>query len=131
MLAFLFNIFQGAQQQVATGAGDTLAYSDFMAEAAAGRISDVTIKGQTIEGHFSANGQEFTTLVPANENVVERLNNTGVRITAEREDPEQISALIREHFNLTRERIRQIEARAVSKLRHPSSDTGARDLLAV
>ena len=36
-----------------------------------------------------------------------------------------------ETFNLTRERIRQIEARAMSKLRHPSSDTGARDLLAV
>ena len=36
-----------------------------------------------------------------------------------------------EHFNLTRERIRQIEARAMSKLRHPSADTGARDLLSV
>ena len=36
-----------------------------------------------------------------------------------------------EHLNLTSERIRQIEARAMSKLRHPSSDTGARDLLAV
>jgi RNA polymerase sigma factor (sigma-70 family) len=36
-----------------------------------------------------------------------------------------------EHFKLTSERIRQIEARAMSKLRHPSSDTGARDLLAV
>jgi len=35
------------------------------------------------------------------------------------------------YFNLTRERIRQIEARIMSKLRHPSSDTGARDLLAV
>jgi len=34
-------------------------------------------------------------------------------------------------FHLTRERIRQIEARAMSKLRHPSSDTGARDLLMV
>ncbi len=33
------------------------------------------------------------------------------------------------HFDLTRERIRQIEARAISKLRHPSSDTGARNLL--
>jgi DNA-directed RNA polymerase sigma subunit (sigma70/sigma32) len=41
--------------------------------------------------------------------------------------PEEVG----EHFNLTRERIRQIEARAMSKLRHPSSDTGARDLLAV
>jgi RNA polymerase sigma factor (sigma-70 family) len=36
-----------------------------------------------------------------------------------------------EQFDLTRERIRQIEARAMSKLRHPSSDMGARDLLAV
>jgi RNA polymerase sigma factor (sigma-70 family) len=35
------------------------------------------------------------------------------------------------YVNLTRERIRQIEARAMSKLRHPSSDTGARDLLAL
>jgi RNA polymerase sigma factor (sigma-70 family) len=38
---------------------------------------------------------------------------------------------VAEHFGLTRERIRQIEARAMSKLRHPSADTGARDLLAV
>jgi RNA polymerase sigma factor (sigma-70 family) len=36
-----------------------------------------------------------------------------------------------ETFNLTRERIRQIEARAMSKLRHPSADTGARELLSV
>ncbi|MHB8189617.1 MAG: sigma-70 family RNA polymerase sigma factor [Ferrimicrobium sp.] len=34
-----------------------------------------------------------------------------------------------EYFHLTRERIRQIEARAMSKLRHPSADIGARDLL--
>ena len=33
------------------------------------------------------------------------------------------------HFHLTRERIRQIEARAMSKLRHPSTDRGARELL--
>ena len=32
-------------------------------------------------------------------------------------------------FNLTRERIRQIESRAMSKLRHPSTYTGVRDLL--
>jgi RNA polymerase sigma factor (sigma-70 family) len=36
-----------------------------------------------------------------------------------------------EHFKLTRERIRQIEARAMSKLRHPSVESGARDLLTV
>jgi RNA polymerase sigma factor (sigma-70 family) len=36
-----------------------------------------------------------------------------------------------EQFELTRERIRQIEVRAMSKLRHPSNDSGARDLLVV
>lgn len=38
---------------------------------------------------------------------------------------------VAEYFNLTRERIRQIEARAMSKLRHPSCDRGARELLTV
>jgi len=33
------------------------------------------------------------------------------------------------HFNLTRERIRQIEAKAMSKLRHPCANNGAHDLL--
>jgi RNA polymerase sigma factor (sigma-70 family) len=33
------------------------------------------------------------------------------------------------HFNLTRERIRQIECKAMSKLRHPCVDTGAHALL--
>jgi len=94
MLAFLFNIFQGTQQnQGVAGAKDTLAYSDFMAEAAAGRISDIIIKGQEIEGHFASGGQDFITLVPENENVVDRLGNTGVRIMAQREDPDRISAL--------------------------------------
>lgn len=34
-----------------------------------------------------------------------------------------------EHFNLTRERIRQIEARAMSKLRHPVTGGAAKELL--
>jgi RNA polymerase sigma factor (sigma-70 family) len=33
-------------------------------------------------------------------------------------------------LELTRERIRQIERTALSKLRHPSADNGAHDLLA-
>ena len=40
--------------------------------------------------------------------------------------PEEVGQLV----NLSRERIRQIEARALSRLRHPSADVGARDLLA-
>ena len=53
-----------------------------------------------------------------------------LRFGLDRGEPRTLEE-VGEHFTLTRERIRQIEARAMSKLRHPSSDTGARDLLAV
>ena len=48
-----------------------------------------------------------------------------LRFGLDRGEPRTLEE-VGEHFNLTRERIRQIEARAMSKLRHPSSDTGAR-----
>ncbi len=53
-----------------------------------------------------------------------------LRFGLDRGEPRTLEE-VGERFNLTRERIRQIEARAMSKLRHPSSDTGARDLLTV
>ncbi|HZU73312.1 MAG TPA: sigma-70 family RNA polymerase sigma factor [Acidimicrobiales bacterium] len=53
-----------------------------------------------------------------------------LRFGLDRGEPRTLEE-VGEHFNLTRERIRQIEARAMSKLRHPSSETGARDLLTV
>ena len=53
-----------------------------------------------------------------------------LRFGLDRGEPRTLEE-VGEHFNLTRERIRQIEARAMSKLRHPSSDTGARDLLSI
>ena len=53
-----------------------------------------------------------------------------LRFGLDRGEPRTLEE-VGEHFNLTRERIRQIEARAMSKLRHPSWDTGARDLLTV
>jgi RNA polymerase sigma factor (sigma-70 family) len=53
-----------------------------------------------------------------------------LRFGLDRGEPRTLEE-VGEYFNLTRERIRQIEARAMSKLRHPSTDTGARDLLNV
>jgi RNA polymerase sigma factor (sigma-70 family) len=53
-----------------------------------------------------------------------------LRFGLDRGEPRTLEE-VGQHFALTRERIRQIEARAMSKLRHPSSDRGARDLLAV
>jgi DNA-directed RNA polymerase sigma subunit (sigma70/sigma32) len=53
-----------------------------------------------------------------------------LRFGLDRGEPRTLEE-VGEYFSLTRERIRQIEARAMSKLRHPSADTGARDLLAL
>ncbi|MGZ9097389.1 MAG: ATP-dependent zinc metalloprotease FtsH [Micavibrio sp.] len=89
-LAFLFNTFQGPQRTTAVN-GEVMAYSDFMADAAAGRIADVTIKGAEITGHYTTSGEPFTVTIPNNENVVDRLTGTGVRITAENTDPNKIS----------------------------------------
>ncbi|HEY0900936.1 MAG TPA: ATP-dependent metallopeptidase FtsH/Yme1/Tma family protein, partial [Micavibrio sp.] len=92
VLMFVFNVFQGTQSRK-DGSGEMLAYSDFMAEANSGRISDVTIRGQKVSGHYTGSGKEFEVLIPNEENVVDRLANSGVRITAEEPDPEKISAL--------------------------------------
>lgn len=93
LLVFVFNLFESNRAQQGTAAGNDLAYSDFMAEAKAGRISNVTIKGQDLLGNFTSSGEPFKTMVPLNENVVERLQGTGVQIKAEEVDPEKISFL--------------------------------------
>jgi len=51
-----------------------------------------------------------------------------LRFGLDRGEPRTLEE-VGEHFELTRERIRQIEAKAMSKLRHPSVNIGARDLL--
>jgi len=51
-----------------------------------------------------------------------------LRFGLDRGEPRTLEE-VGECFNVTRERIRQIEARAMSKLQHPSADIGARELL--
>jgi cell division protease FtsH len=90
LLMFLFNVFQGTQHKGTPGA-NTLAYSDFMAQAQEGRISNVTIKGETLNGNYASGGETFTTIIPPNENVVERLKGSSVQITAEGEGEGQVT----------------------------------------
>jgi RNA polymerase sigma factor (sigma-70 family) len=52
-----------------------------------------------------------------------------LRFGLDRGEPRTLEE-VGERFNLTRERIRQIESRAMSKLRHPSADIGAWELVA-
>ncbi len=85
VLMFLFNIFQGNQGR-GLGAAQEISYSDFMTESKSSRISNVTIKGDHLEGNFAESGETFTVMIPPNENVVDRLEGTGVQITAKEEE---------------------------------------------
>jgi cell division protease FtsH len=78
LLIALFNLFQNPSGR---GPQANLAFSDFIAEVESGRVRDVTIQGNTISGHFS-DGRSFSTYAPEDPNLVQRLNDRGVRITA-------------------------------------------------
>ncbi|MGH1398062.1 MAG: ATP-dependent zinc metalloprotease FtsH [Alphaproteobacteria bacterium] len=92
VLFFLLNVFQGVQQQ-GVGPGNELSYSDFMAGAKDGSIREVVIKGNGVSGTFSNSGESFSVIVPPNENVVDRVAETGVEIKARPEDPEKMSLM--------------------------------------
>ncbi len=89
-LIILLNALQASQQNTLSGQTE-MAYSDFMAEAKSGSIADVTIQGQEIVGHTTTAGETFKVTIPTGENVVERIEGTGVRITAKAQEPAQVS----------------------------------------
>jgi cell division protease FtsH len=91
MLVFLLNAFQSGKIGNMEK-GTEMAYSDFMADAKSGRIADVTIQGQEITGHLTTGGEAFKVIVPDGENAVDRIAETGVRITGKVVEGEKISA---------------------------------------
>ena len=82
LLIALFNLFQSPSKR---GPQTSLAFSDFITEVQQGRVSDVTIQGNNIAGHF-ADGRAFSTYAPQDPALVDRLNDHGVRITAQPPD---------------------------------------------
>jgi cell division protease FtsH len=78
LLVALFNLFQTSSTR---GPQSTLAFSDFVTDVNRGQVTDVTIQGNTITGHFT-DGRAFTTYSPTDPGLVGRLIDKGVRITA-------------------------------------------------
>ena len=74
----LFNLFQNPNRTTAT---KDLPFSTFITEVEKGNITSVDIKGNQIEGNFS-NGAKFKTYSPNYPNLVERLTDKGVAISA-------------------------------------------------
>ena len=74
----LFNLFQGTaprSQQL------SLAYSDFLSSVESGEVRDVSIKGESITGHFR-DGRIFSTYAPDDPELMSHLSAQGVRVSA-------------------------------------------------
>ncbi|MGE5505531.1 MAG: ATP-dependent zinc metalloprotease FtsH [Actinomycetota bacterium] len=78
LLVMLFNLFQTSSPQ--RGMGQT-AFSDFLSDVERGQVADVTIQGNSVQGHFT-DGRPFTTYMPSDANIVGKLRDSNVRITA-------------------------------------------------
>src|SRR5271169_4889482 len=78
LLVALFNLFQTSANR---GPQSTLAFSDFLNDVKRGQVSDVTIQGNTINGHFT-DSRAFSTYAPNDPNLVSELTEKGVRISA-------------------------------------------------
>ncbi|MTJ83398.1 MAG: ATP-dependent metallopeptidase FtsH/Yme1/Tma family protein [Telmatospirillum sp.] len=78
LLAALFNLFQNS---TTPHGNSSYAYSDFLTEVENGRVADVTIQGEAINGHFT-DGRTFSTYAPPDANFVQKLRTSNVRISA-------------------------------------------------
>jgi len=74
----LFQIFQNPKNPAIS---DKMPFSEFLKNIDAGRVVQVEIKGNNIEGILS-NGTVFNTYAPNDPNLVEKLTSKGVSITA-------------------------------------------------
>ena len=74
----LFNLFQNPKSVVSSS---TIPFSSFLKNVEDGRVVEVDIKGNNIEGVL-ADGTTFNTYAPNDPNLVEKLSSKGVNITA-------------------------------------------------
>ncbi len=78
LLLALFTLFQSPQQRA--GSSD-LPFSQFLTEADAGRVRDVTIQGPELTGHYT-DGRTFQTYAPPFPGLTQRLVEKGVQVQA-------------------------------------------------
>ena len=78
LLIALFNLFQTPTDR---GSQPPLQFSDFLEGVQSGQINDVTIKGNSITGHFKDN-RAFSTYAPNDPTLIATLTKHGVRISA-------------------------------------------------
>ncbi|MCF4165245.1 ATP-dependent zinc metalloprotease FtsH [Zavarzinia compransoris] len=81
----LFALFNAFQSPSGRKAGDTISYSEFVSKVEAGRVTQVTIQGDTVYGRTS-DGRDFATIAPNDPQMVQRLLDKGVDVASKAED---------------------------------------------
>tara|TARA_Y100001970_G_C14258231_1_gene877257 strand:+ start:5435 stop:7384 length:1950 start_codon:yes stop_codon:yes gene_type:complete len=79
ILVALFNMFRPSTPAPSV---NELAFSQFMSEVEAGRVTDVTIEGNSISGHLANSEQAFSTYAPNDPDLVRTLRDNKVSINA-------------------------------------------------
>ncbi len=80
IILVVFALFNMVQSTTAKNGAESISYSAMMDQATAGRISTVTIRGESIFGKFN-DGTLFSTTAPYDPQMVTELRNSGVNIT--------------------------------------------------
>ena len=80
LLAFLWNTFQNSG---AMPMQSMMPFSEFMTRVDEGKVADVTIKGNVVNGHLTDGGTAFATYLPADATVVDKLLAKKVKISAQ------------------------------------------------
>jgi cell division protease FtsH len=90
MILLLFNLFNQQQPRE-----PEVVFSDFFAAVKRGEVTEVTIQGQTIHGHFS-DESGFKTYAPDDPDLIRTLRDQGIRVAAKPEegDPWYVAVLV-------------------------------------
>ena len=75
----LYNMFKNPQRSISQN--NSIIFSEFLNEVDNGRVVQVDIQGNNIKGILS-NGENFTTYSPNDPNLIQRLTEKGVSISA-------------------------------------------------
>jgi cell division protease FtsH len=90
LLIALFNLFQSPQQRANS---TEIEYSRFLQDVTNGKVKAVTIAGNRISGTYSDNGSSFQTYSPNDQQLVTRLQEKNVAISARPETDGSTSLL--------------------------------------
>ncbi|HEU0117813.1 MAG TPA: ATP-dependent zinc metalloprotease FtsH [Alphaproteobacteria bacterium] len=83
LLVVLFNMFQGPNSMPTQS---MMPFSEFMTRVSESKVADVAIKGHIVSGHLTENGTAFSTYLPDDTNITDKLLAKNVKIVAQPDD---------------------------------------------